>query len=83
MATPLRRGMIIKNANSRPVEIGMASRRLTLPPGEARMITAEEVRDPAVRKNLQVRAISIVRPVTTEEEEAFRKELEEAGSVRG
>ena len=80
MATPMRRGMIIKNANTRPVEIDMASRRITVPPGEARMITAEEVRDPALRQNLQVRAISIVRPVTTEEEEAFRKELEEAGS---
>ncbi len=83
MATPVRRGMIIKNANSRPVEIGMISRSITLLPGESTMITAEEVRDPAVRKNLQVRAISIVRPVTKEEEKAFRKELEEAGSVQG
>ncbi len=83
MATPVRRGMIIKNANSRPVDIGMTSRSITLLPGEATMITAEEVRDPEVRKNLQVRAISIVRPVTTEEEKAFRKEIEEAGSVQG
>jgi len=83
MATPVRRGMIIKNANARPVDIGMTSRNITLLPGEETMITAEEVRDPEVRKNLQVRAISIVRPVTTEEEKAFQKELAEAGSVQG
>lgn len=80
MADKTRRGMIIKNTNDRPVEIQMATRRITVHPGQEKMITAEEVRDPTLRQNLQVRAISIVRPATEEEEEALRQELGEGES---
>lgn len=71
-----RRGMIVKNTNDRPVEIEMATRRIVVRPGEEKMITAEEVRDPALRQSLQVRAISIVRPATEEEENELRQMLE-------
>ncbi len=54
----------------------MATRQLTVHPGQERMITAEEVRDPTLRQSLQIRAISIVRPATEEEEIALRQELE-------
>lgn len=77
MADKTRRGMIIKNTNDRPVEIEMATRRITVHPGEEKMITAEEVRDPTLRQSLQVRAISIVRPATEQEEEELRQQLEE------
>lgn len=73
-----RRGMIIKNTNDRPVEIQMANRRITVNPGEEKMITAEEVRDPMLRQKLQVRAISIVRPATEDEEWQLRDMLGEA-----
>ena len=72
-----RRGMIIKNTDDKAVEVSMKSRLLHVGPGEERAITAEEVRDPALRESLQVRAISIVRPVTEEEEEALREALEQ------
>jgi hypothetical protein len=72
-----RRGMIIKNTNDRPVEIEMATRRIVVPPGEERMITADEVRDASLRQNLQVRAVSIVRPATEEEELELRQSLEQ------
>lgn len=67
-----RRGMIVKNTNDRAVEIQMATRVLRVNPGEEQMITAEEVRDPNLRESLQVRSISIVRPVTEEEERTLR-----------
>ena len=73
-----RRGMIIKNTNDRPVDIQMATRRITVHPGEEKMITAEEVRDPMLRQKLQVRAISIVRPATEAEEMQLRQMLGEA-----
>lgn len=73
-----RRGMIIKNTNDRPVDIEMATRRITVNPGEEKMITAEEVRDPMLRQKLQVRAISIVRPATENEEIELRDMLGEA-----
>lgn len=69
--------MIIKNTDDRPVEIKMATRRITVHPGQERMITAEEVRDPTLRQSLQIRSISIVRPATEEEEKALREELGE------
>ena len=72
----MRRGMIVKNTNDRPVEIEMATRRLVVRPGEEKMITSEEVRDSTLRQKLQVRAISIVRPATEEEETALRESLE-------
>lgn len=73
-----RRGMIIKNTNDRPVEIEMATRNIVVHPGEEKMITAEEVRDPTLRQSLQIRAISIVRPATEAEEVALRQELDDA-----
>lgn len=71
-----RRGMIIKNTDDRPVDIQMATRNIRIHPGEERMITADEVRDPTLRERLQVRAIAIVRPVTEEEEQQLRAEME-------
>lgn len=71
-----RRGMIIKNTDDRPVDIQMATRHIRIHPGEERMITADEVRDPTLRERLQVRAIAIVRPVTEEEEQQLRAEME-------
>ena len=72
-----RRGMLIKNTNTRPVDIEMKTRPLRLNPGEEKLITADEVRDTALREKLQVRAISIVRPSTEVEEEALMQEIEE------
>jgi hypothetical protein len=68
-----RRGMIIKNTDDRPVEIQMATRDIRVNPGQEVVITAEEVRDSTLRQNLQVRAISIVRPATEEEEDELLK----------
>ncbi|MFW5973618.1 MAG: hypothetical protein ACOCTG_06465 [Bacteroidota bacterium] len=75
--------MIIKNTDDRAVDIHMTTRRIRIEPGEEKMITSEEVRDPALRESLQVRAISIVRPVTEEEEEKLRLEVEQAGGAFG
>lgn len=71
-----RRGMLIKNTNERPVELELAGRVVRLGPGEEQYVTSEEVRDPVLRANLQVRAVSIVRPATEEEEQALRTQLE-------
>lgn len=72
-----RRGMLIKNTNDRAVEIKMSSRTIRLNSGEEKVITASEVRDAALREHLQVRAVSIVRPATDQEEETLRKGLSE------
>ncbi len=72
-----RKGMVIKNTNDKPVEIVLASRSLWLAPGDEQSITADEVKDPLLRESLQVRAVSIVRPTTDEEEAAVRRLLEE------
>lgn len=83
-----RKGMIIKNTDTRPVKVELATRKLVINPGEEYAVTAEEVKDPVLRENLQVRAISIVRPTTDEEEDevvrmlearAAQDEMEEAG----
>ena len=71
-----RRGMLIKNTNTRPVDIEMKTRPLRLNPGQEKLITADEVRDAALREKLQVRAISIVRPSTEVEEDELMKEIE-------
>ena len=73
MADKIRKGMIIKNTDTKPVVLQMSSRQLTVNPGQERFITAEEVRDPTLRERLQVRAISIVRPATDAENEAGKK----------
>ncbi|MEZ4700071.1 MAG: hypothetical protein R2834_07055 [Rhodothermales bacterium] len=78
-----RRGMVIKNTNTRPVDIAMKTRPLRLNPGEEKAVTAEEVRDGDLREKLQVRAVSIVRPTTIEEEEALIREIETAQEAQG
>ena len=72
-----RRGMLIKNTNMRPVDIVMKTRPLRLNPGEEKFISADEVRDEAIREKLQIRAVSIVRPSTKEEEEQLMQQIEE------
>lgn len=68
MATRKRKGMLIKNTNTYSVEIAMKSREIRLGPGDEALLTAEEVLDPELRAKLQIRAVSIVRPATDEEE---------------
>lgn len=46
----------------------MKSREIRLAPGDEALLTAEEVLDPELRAKLQIRAVSIVRPATDEEE---------------
>lgn len=72
-----RRGMLIKNTNNKPVEIAMSTRTLLLNPGDEQLVTAKEVRDATLREFLQVRAVSIVRPSTEEEEIELIRQLEE------
>lgn len=76
MGTRERRGMVIKNTDTRPVSIDMATRTIVLEPGGEKLITADEVKDSNLRDYLQVRAISIVRPATSEEEDELINELE-------
>lgn len=71
--------MWIKNSHTKPVEIEMANRTVQLDPGEKLLLSAEEVRDTTLRANLQVRAVSIVRPSTDEEEEALTEHLRGGG----
>lgn len=73
---PARRGMLIKNVAERPLSIRLSSRTLSMVAGEELLITAEEVRDPVLRENLQVRTIAIVRPATEEEDAAFAAKAE-------
>ncbi|MFK7848461.1 MAG: hypothetical protein AB8G77_24440 [Rhodothermales bacterium] len=69
--------MLIKNTNTRPVDIEMKTRSLRLNAGEEKLITADEVRDAALREKLQIRAISIVRPSTEMEEDELMQLIEE------
>jgi hypothetical protein len=75
MADRERRGMMIKNTGSNEVRVPMATRIVHLAPGQERLITEEEVRDPTLREALQLRSISIVRPATVEEVEALKARL--------
>ncbi len=68
MATRKRKGMLIKNTNTYSVDIVMSTRSILLGPGEEKLLTAGEVLDPELRAKLQIRAVSIVRPATDEEE---------------
>ena len=68
--------MLIKNTNDRPVNIAMETRPIQLNPGEEKFITSEEVLDPTLREHLQVRAVSIVRPSTEEEDDALHLEIQ-------
>ncbi len=74
-----RRGMLIKNTHDRPVTLALTSRTLALAPGDEQCITADEVRDAAMREHLQIRTVSIVRPTTAEEEEALQARLAAEG----
>ena len=60
--------MLIKNTNTYSVEIAMKTRDIQLGPGDEALLTAVEVLDPELRAKLQIRAVSIVRPATAEEE---------------
>ena len=77
MMSRKRKGMIVKNTDDRPVEVNLATRTLLILPGEEYAISADEVKDPVLRENLQVRAISIVRPTTDAEEDAVLDMLAE------
>jgi hypothetical protein len=70
--------MLIKNTNVTPVEIGMSTRTINLAPGDEELLTAQEVLDPALRAKLQIRAVSIVRPATDEEEGIPQDDLSES-----
>ncbi len=71
-----RKGMIVKNTEERSVEIKLATRTLVIHPGEEYPVSADEVRDPVLRENLQVHTISIVRPATEAEEDELQRLLE-------
>lgn len=75
MADRERRGMWIKNTGTEEVCVSMSSREVCLQPDEEKLITPEEVRDPTLRRALQERNISIVRPATEEEDEALQERL--------
>jgi hypothetical protein len=66
-----RRGMLIKNVSEEALEIRLDERTLAMEPGEEVVVAATEVRQPAMRANLQVRTIAIVRPSTDEEAAAL------------
>ena len=74
----IRRGMLIKNVAEHPLTLVLKTRQLDLAPGDERLITAEEVRDAALRDSLQVRTVAVVRPATPEEGETLVRELKEA-----
>lgn len=69
-----RRGMLIKNVAERPLSIRLRTRTIKMVAQEEVLVTAEEVRDFALRENLQVRTIAIVRPATEEEGMALARE---------
>ncbi len=71
-----RKGMIVKNTEERSVEIRLATRTLVIHPGEEYPVSADEVKDPVLRENLQVHTISIVRPMTEAEEDELQRLLE-------
>ena len=71
-----RKGMIVKNTEERSVEIKLATRTLVIHPGEVYPVSADEVKDPVLRENLQVHTISIVRPTTEAEEDELQRLLE-------
>lgn len=75
MTTRKRKGLLIKNTNAQPVTIEMKTRTIVLHNGDEALVTAEEVRDDALRLLLQVRGVSIVRPSTDEEEDTLRQQL--------
>jgi len=75
---PHRRGMLIKNVAERPLSVRLANRQIDLEPGDEVLVTAEEVRDAALRDHLQVRTLAVVRPSTAEEDADLVQRLREA-----
>jgi hypothetical protein len=75
MSDRKRKGMLIKNTNAQTVKINMATRTISLDPGEEELVTAEEVLDSTLRDFLQVRGVSIVRPARDEEEAELKERL--------
>lgn len=75
MSTRKRKGLLIKNTNTQPVTLAMKTRTIVLNNGDEALVTAEEVKDEALRLLLQVRGVNIVRPSTDEEEDALRQQL--------
>ena len=73
-----RKGMLIKNTNTASVQIKMSNRTIMLGPGEEELLTAAEVLDPDLRAKLQIRAVSIVRPATNEEEGITESEKQDS-----
>ena len=67
--------MLIKNLSERPLTIRMGTRKLELDGGQEVAVTAEEVRDSALRNELQIRTIAVVRPTTSEENEQLERDL--------
>jgi hypothetical protein len=61
--------MLIKNVSERPLTLSLDSREIELTGEGEVIVTAEEVRDPALQAHLQVRSVAVVRPSTDEEEE--------------
>mgnify|MGYP006428202027 CR=1 FL=1 len=76
MADRERRGMLIKNTGTRHVRVEMATRAVEIGPGDEVFITPEEVLDPKLREALQIREIAIVRPATSEEDQALKERLQ-------
>jgi hypothetical protein len=67
--------MLVKNTHDTPVVMELSTRTIRLDPGDETGITAEEVKDAAMRDHLQIRTVSIVRPTTEEENAELIKEL--------
>jgi len=77
MADRQRRGMLIKNSGDDTVRVDLSSRELRVQAGEERFITPSEVRDASLRRALQERSLSIVRPATRAEEEVLQERLDQ------
>ncbi len=71
-----RRGMLIKNVSEGPLDLRLDDRTLHLDPGDERVVSAGEVRQPLLRESLQLRTIAVVRPSTDEEANVLAEEME-------
>ena len=67
--------MLIKNTDRVSVSLRMKTRVVEIGPGKELPVTAEEVRDTNLRDKLQARELSIVRPISEEEEAAILKDI--------
>ena len=71
-----RRGMLIKNVSEGPVDLRLDDRTLHLDPGDERVVSATEVRQPVLRESLQLRTIAVVRPSTDAEAAELADEMD-------